>query len=113
MVRLIDLFRSGQITQSEYQSYLDLGYVSIDPVQLQTGRSAEMVTVSYMNLGDGRTWTLKSGETLFGYIGPNADLTNAGTMTINGDALFNYNGGKIINTGIITGSGNLIVKSYI
>jgi len=50
---------------------------------------------------------------MFGYIGPNADLTNAGTMTINGDALFNYNGGKIINTGIITGSGNLIVKSYI
>ena len=68
MVRLIDLFRSGQITQSEYQSYLDLGYVSIDPVQLQTGRSAEMVTVSYMNLGDGRTWTLKSGETMFAVI---------------------------------------------
>ena len=113
MARLIDLFRSGQITLSEYQTYLDLGYSSTDSVQLQAGRSAEMVTVSYMNLGDGRTWTLKSGETMLGYVGPNADLVNAGTMTINGDALFYYNSGKITNTGTISGSGSLIERSYI
>jgi len=106
MVRLLDLWRGGQLTLSEYQAYLDLGYDPDDPVQLSSGRSAEMVTVSYMNLGAGRSWTLKSGETLFGYIGPNADLANAGDMTVAGDALFHYQGGKLTNTGTITITGN-------
>ena len=112
MTRLIDYFRSGQITASEYQTYLDFGYDPSDPVQLVSGRSAEMVTVSYMNLGDGKSWTLKSGESVMGYIGPSTDLTNAGDMTIAGDALFLYNGGKIVNTGTITVTGSLELKPY-
>jgi len=89
-----------------------MGYQPSDHVQLTSGRSAEMVTLSYMNLGAGRSFTLNSDETLMGYIGPNNDLTNAGTMTIAGDALFLYNSGTISNTGIITVTGNLEVKSY-
>ena len=109
MSRLIDIFRSGSISLSEYQTYLDLGYQPSDQIQLTSGRNAEMVTLSYMNLGSGRSWTLDSGETLMGYIGPNADLVNNGSMTINGDATFMYNSGKLSGTGIISGSGNLLV----
>ena len=112
MTRLIDYFRSGQLTASEYQTWLDLGYDPSDTIQLVSGRSAEMVTVSYMNLGDGKSWTLKSGESVMGYIGPSTDLTNAGDMTIAGDALFLYNGGKIVNTGTITVTGNFELKPY-
>ena len=112
MTRLIEYFRNGQITASEYQTYLDFGYDPSDPVQLVSGRSAEMVTVSYMNLGDGKSWTLRSGESIMGYIGPSADMTNAGAMTIAGDALFQYNVGKIVNTGTITVTGNFELKSY-
>jgi len=109
MVRLIDAFRAGSLTLSEYQSYLDLGYDPSDIVQLTSGRSAEMVTVSYMNLGSGRTWTVKSGETVMGYIGPNADMVNSGTMTVDGDAVFLYNDGKVSGTGEISGSGHFLL----
>ncbi len=109
MTRLIDLFRSGQLTLSEYQSYLDFGYQPSESVQLSSGRSAEMITTSYMDLGSGRSWTVKAGETLLGYIGPNADMVNAGTMTIDGDVTLLYNSGKLTNTGTITGSGNLTI----
>ena len=109
MTRLIDVWRSGQITLSEYQSYLDLGYQPSDTVQLNSGRSAEMVTTSYMNLGSGRSWTVKPGETLLGYIGPNSDMINAGNMTINGDVTFLYNSGKLTNTGKISGTGSLTI----
>lgn len=112
MTQLIQLFRSGQLNLSEYQTYLDMGYLPSDTVQLNSGRSAEMVTLSYMNLGAGRSFTLKSNETLMGYIGPNNDMTNAGSMTINGDALFLYNTGKFINTGTITVTGTLEFKPY-
>ena len=109
MVSLYNAFRAGSLTLSEYQSYLDLGYDPSDPVQLTSGRSAEMVTVSYMNLGSGRTWTVKSGETIMGYIGPNADLINSGEMVVDGDALFLYNSGKISGTGNISGSGHFLL----
>ncbi len=112
MTRLFDLYRSGQLNLSEYQSYLNLGYSPSDHIQLNSGRSAEMVTLSYMNLGAGRSFTLNTNETLMGYIGPNNDLTNAGSMTINGDALFLYNSGTIINTGTITITSNLEIKEY-
>lgn len=109
MTRLIDAWRSGQLTLSKYQSYLDLGYQSSDQIQLTSGRSAEMITTSYMDLGSGRSWTVKSGETLLGYIGPNSDMVNAGNMTIDGDVTFLYNSGKLTSTGIISGSGNLTI----
>lgn len=109
MTRLIDVWRSGQLTLSEYQSYLDLGYQPSDQIQLTSGRSAEMITTSYMDLGSGRSWTVKSGETLLGYIGPNSDMVNAGDMTIDGDVTFLYNSGKLTSTGIISGSGNLTI----
>ena len=109
MTILVNAWRSGQISLSEYQTYLDMGYQPSDQIQLTSGRSAEMITMSYMDLGSGRSWTVKSGETLMGYIGPNADLVNAGTMTIDGDVTFLYNSGKITSTGTISGSGNLIV----
>ena len=109
MVTLLNAFRSGTLILSEYQSYLDLGYQPSDTIQLTSWRSAEMVTVSYMNLGYGRSWTLKEDETLLGYIGPNADLVNNGDMTIDGDATFLYNSGKISGSGMISGSGNLLL----
>ena len=109
MVSLYNAFRAGSLTLSEYQSYLDLGYDPSDPVQLTSGRSAEMVTISYMNLGSGRTWTVKTGETVMGYIGPNSDLVNSGTMTIDGDVVFLYNDGKISGTGSIEGSGHFLL----
>ena len=109
MVRLIDAFRAGSLTLSEYQSYLDLGYDPSDIVQLTSGRSAEVITVSYMNLGSGRTWTVKSGETVMGYIGPNSDLINSGEMVVDGDALFFYNSGKISGTGKISVSGHFLL----
>jgi hypothetical protein len=62
-----------------------------------------------MDLGSGRSWTVKAGETLLGYIGPNADMVNAGAMTIDGDVTLLYNSGKLTNTGTITGSGNLTI----
>jgi hypothetical protein len=112
LTRLIDLFRNGSLTLSEYQEYLDQGYEPSDTAQLQSGRSAEMVTMSYMNLGSGRSWELKENETVMGYIGPSSGLVNAGNMIISGDALFLYNSGNITNTGTITITGNLTLKSY-
>lgn len=112
MARLIDAFRSAQINLSEYQSYIDLGYLPSDTIQLNSGRSAEMVTISYMNLGAGRSFTLQEHETIMGYIGPNNDMSNAGNMTIAGDALFLYNVGKFVNTGNLTVTGNLEFKPY-
>ena len=109
MVTLFNAFRSGSLTLSEYQNYLDLGYDPSDIIQLTSGRSAEMVTVSYMNLGSGRTWTVKSGETVMGYIGSNADLVNNGNMVVDGDALFLYDSGKISGTGSIGGSGHFLL----
>lgn len=109
MVRLIEYYRNGTLNLSEYQSYLDLGYDPDDPIVLNSGRSAEVITMSYMNLGDGRSWTVKANETLMGYIGPNADLVNNGAMTINGDVAFLYNSGKISGTGSISGSGHLLL----
>jgi len=111
MVRLLDAWRSGQLTLSEYQTYLDFGYEPDDLIQLSSGRSAEMVTVSYMNLGDGRSWSAKSGVNVLGYIGPNADLINNGTMNIDGDALFYYKDSKIVNTGIMSITGNFQLRS--
>lgn len=64
-----------------------------------------------MDLGAGRSWTVKAGETLMGYIGPSTDLTNAGSITNSGDILFQYNQGTIINTGTITNIGNFTLKS--
>jgi hypothetical protein len=111
LTRLIDLFRDGQLSLSEYQTYLDLGFQPSESVQLNSGRSAELVTLSYMDLGAGRSWTVKAGETLMGYIGPSTDLTNAGSITNSGDILFQYNQGTIINTGTITNIGNFTLKS--
>lgn len=109
MTRLIDSWRSGQISLSDYQVYLALGYDPSSQVELTSGRSAEMVTMSYMDLGSGKSWTVKSNETLLGYIGPNSDLTNNGRMLIDGDVTFLYNTGKITGTGSISGSGNFLV----
>ena len=108
MTRLIDVWRSGQITLSEYQSYLNLGYKPSDTVQTSSGRSAEMVTLSYMDLGSGRSFTLRENETMMGYIGSQS-LTNAGTITNAGEMLFLYKGGKIVNTGRIVNTGKLSV----
>jgi hypothetical protein len=111
MTRLIDLYREEQITKTEYDTYLAMGYKPSDIVQIQSGRSAEMVTTTYMNLSSGRSWTLKAGETVMGYIGP-TDLNNAGAMTIAGDALFYVNTGAFTNTGTLTVTGTVVFKDY-
>jgi hypothetical protein len=111
LTRLIDLFRDGQLSLSEYQTYLDLGFQPSESVQLNSGRSAELVTLSYMNLGSGRSWTVKSGETLMGYIGPSSNLENNGTITNAGDILFQYSSEKgIENTGTIENSGYITLQ---
>jgi len=109
MSTLYNLFRAGTINLSEYQDFLDLGYDPNDTIQLNTGRGFEVVTVGYMNTESGRTWTLAENETMMAYIGPNKDLTNAGTMTIAGDVMFMSNIGKFVNTGEATITGNLTI----
>jgi hypothetical protein len=110
MVNLIQAYRAGTITHDEYLEFRGLGYEDSDSVQLDSVRSAEVVTISYMNLASGHSWTVRAGETQLGYIGPTRDLDNYGDMIIAGDVIFVYNDGHIENEGTITVTGNMELR---
>jgi hypothetical protein len=54
-----------------------------------------------MNLGGGESWSVLSGESSLGYIGPSADLVNEGTINIAGDVLFYCDTKGLDNRGTI------------
>jgi hypothetical protein len=100
----------GLLTDNEVQHYLDQGYTLEDEITIQSGRPGEMVTISYMDFDASHKWTVNAGESQLGFIGSKQDLTNAGEIVNNGEIMWQYTTGKIVNTGKITNTGLLTLK---
>ena len=110
-MRLYDAYKNSEITRTEYLAYLDFGYKPSDSVFLTQNRSTEMVTISYLSMGNNYNWSIDDGESMMAYVGPINDLSNAGSLNNAGSILFLYKDSTIINTGTITNTGHIALQA--